>query len=50
MITKFRTEILRDPFYRIRERYTFKTYDELASFYNAVLSYHEEKSKFGIEV
>jgi len=49
VIVRFKTEILKDPFYRIKERYDFKTYEELLSFHNAVVRYDEEKNRFGIE-
>lgn len=50
VITKFKVEILKAPFYRIKERYNFRSYEKLLSFYNAVLKYDEEKNKFGIEI
>lgn len=50
VVTRFKTEILKDPFYIIKERYNFKTYEELTSFHNAVVKYHHERSKFGIEL
>jgi len=50
VIVRFKTEILKDPFYRIKERYDFKTYEELLSFRNAVVRYDEEKNRFGVEI
>jgi len=49
VVVRFKTEILKDPFYKIKERYGFKTYEELLSLHNAVVRYDEEKNKFGIE-
>jgi len=50
VIVRFKTEILRDPFYKIKERYNFKTYEELLSFHNAVVEYDKERNRFGVEI
>jgi len=50
VILKFKTEIQKDPFYRIKERYEFKTYEELFLLHNAVVKYDEQKNRFGIHL
>ena len=41
VVPKFETEIRKDPLYHIQDRYLFKTYNELASFYELATKYHE---------
>ncbi len=48
VINKFQTEIMKDPFYHIKERYTFKSYEQLIELYQYALKYHEARSDFGI--
>ena len=50
VIAKFKIEIMKDPFYRIKERYDFKTYEELFSLHNAVVKYNDQKNRFGIHL
>jgi len=45
-ISKFQTEIRKDPFYRIRGKYTFRSYSELLEWFKTAKVYHEQKKKF----
>jgi len=47
--SKFQTEISRMPFTRIRDRYNFKSYQELLSFSNTAMKYHNQKRNFGLD-
>ena len=44
--TKFKTEVSKDPFYKIKERYNFRSYDELIEFYTEAKVYHQLKKGF----
>ena len=44
--TKFQTEVSKDPFYSIRHRFQFKSYDELSKFFELARKYHSEKANF----
>ena len=46
---KFRVETSRKPFAEIEDRYHFKSYQDLAAFYNEAVKYHEQKKNFGID-
>jgi hypothetical protein len=46
IISKFQTEITKDPFYRIKTRYNFKSYEELVLFYEEAKKYHKIKDEF----
>lgn len=45
MIKKL-NEISKDPFYEIKSRYNFKSYEELAKFFIEAKSYHKIKGDF----
>jgi hypothetical protein len=45
---KFEKEVTTIPFKQIRNRYQFKPYQELVSFYEEARRYHDEKRKFGL--
>lgn len=45
-IKKFEREILKDPFYKIRDRYSFRSYDTLLEFYSIAKKYHAQKNNF----
>jgi len=47
--SKFENEITKDPFYQIRSRYIFKSYEELVSLYNSAIIHYQLKEKFGID-
>jgi len=44
--TKFQTEITKDPFYKVRERFLFRTYEQLVEFFNTVKRYQILKKSF----
>jgi len=46
IISKFETEISKDPFYKIKSRYVFRSYNELVEFYEEAIRYHNLKDKF----
>jgi hypothetical protein len=46
IISKFQTEISKDPFHQIRERYIFRSYRQLADMFECALIYHTVKDKF----
>jgi len=46
IISKFQTEISKDPFHQIRERYIFRSYKQLSEVFKCALTYHEFKNKF----
>ena len=46
IISKFKTEISKDPFFKIKTRYVFKSYEELIEFFGEAKKYHELKSNF----
>lgn len=46
IIEKFKNEISKDPFYEIKSRYNFKSYEELAKFFIEAKSYHKIKGDF----
>ena len=46
IISKFRTEITKDPFYKIKNRYNFRSYEDLVKFYKEAQNYHEVREKF----
>ena len=43
---RFRSEVRKDPFHQIQERYTFKSYDELSGFYHSAKEYHCKREAF----
>lgn len=46
--TKFEKEVIRRPFKEIRERYIFRPYEDLVTFYNIAIKFCPIKTKFGI--
>jgi hypothetical protein len=46
IISKFQTEISKDPFHQIRERYIFRSYHQLVDMFRCALTYHKLKDKF----
>jgi hypothetical protein len=46
IISKFQTETTKDPFYRIKNRYNFKSYEELVMFHEEAKKYHEIQRRF----
>ena len=44
--SKFESELSREPFYRISDRYVFNSYAELVNFYKLALQYEGAKSRF----
>jgi hypothetical protein len=46
VISKFHIETTKDPFFKIKERYIFKSYEELVEFYIEAKKYHEARGKF----
>lgn len=46
VISKFKKEINKDPFYHIKERYTFRSYEELLTFYGVVHKYDGLSKEF----
>jgi len=49
IFSKFQKEISRIPFARIKDRYNFKSYQELVSFFNTATKYHNQKRNFGLD-
>lgn len=45
-IQKFEREIRRDPFYRIRSKYNFRSYKELIQWFKTAKIYHTQKKRF----
>ena len=43
---KFNREINKDPFFEIKERYSFRSYEELVEFFEATRAFVNRKSKF----
>lgn len=51
IISKFEIETSKDPFYSIKKRFSFKSYEELILFFEEAKKYHEIQKEFlGIEV
>lgn len=46
IISKFQTEITKDPFHQIRERYIFRSYTQLLDVFKCAFVYHKLKDKF----
>jgi len=46
IISKFQTEVRKDPFHQIRERYIFRSYHQLAETFKLALIYHKMKDEF----
>jgi len=46
IIGKYKVEISKDPFYKIKNRYIFRSYKELIKFYSEAKSYHKIKDDF----
>lgn len=46
VVTKFEAEITKDPFHKIKDRYRFKSYDDLVSFFDKAEIYHRIKETF----
>jgi hypothetical protein len=43
---RFESEVRKDPFHQIKDRYTFKSYDDLSAFYQSAKDYHSKKDAF----
>jgi hypothetical protein len=43
---RFKSEVKKDPFHQIKDRYTFKSYDDLSAFYQSAKDYHSKKETF----
>jgi len=48
-LSKFEIELSRIPFTRIKERYKFKSYQDLVSFLETATKYHCQKKDFGLD-
>lgn len=46
IISKFQTEICKDPFHQIRQRYIFRSYTQLLQMFNQAKNYHKLKENF----
>ncbi|MBI5389086.1 hypothetical protein HZB01_01770 [Candidatus Woesearchaeota archaeon] len=46
IISKFQTEISKDPFHQIRDRYVFRSYNELVDIFKSSFVYHKLKDIF----
>lgn len=46
IISKFEAEIAKDPFSQIKDRYIFRSYDDLATFYEKAEAYRKLENKF----
>jgi len=49
IISKFKTEISKDPFHQIKERYIFRSYSQLVEIFEQANNYHQIKDKFFID-
>ena len=49
IISKFQTEISKDPFHQIRERYIFRSYLQLVEMFEQASAYYKLKDKFFID-
>lgn len=49
VLSKFQTEVSRSPFTRIKDRYNFRSYEELAVFHDVTTKYYGKKQDFGID-
>ena len=38
--------VRKDPFHQIKDRYTFKSYDDLNAFYRSTKDYHSKREAF----
>jgi len=47
---KFEKEVDTYPFKQIRNRYTFKSYEEFVKFYDGAWKFHDVKSEFGLQL
>ena len=45
-ISKFEREIMKDPFFKIQNRYSFRSYDNLLKFYKIAKEYYDQKKNF----
>jgi len=45
-VSKFEAEIRKDPFYRVRSKYTFRSYSELLEWFETAKIYHKQKESF----
>jgi hypothetical protein len=43
---RFESEVRKDPFHQIKDRYTFKSYGDLSAFYQSAKDYHSKKEAF----
>lgn len=46
IIGKYKVEISKDPFYKIKNRYNFRSYEDLIKFYLEAKNYHEIRELF----
>ena len=46
IISKFQTEISKDPFHQIRRRYIFRSHQQLVDMFDSAFSYHRLKREF----
>lgn len=46
IISRYRSQIAKDPFYRIQDRYWFRSYDDLVVFYEQAKKYHNLSQQF----
>jgi hypothetical protein len=46
ILGRYQSEIAKDPFYAIRERYEFKSFDELVRFFDNAKEYHRLREQF----
>ena len=46
IINRFQTEIAKDPFYKVKNRYRFKSYEDLVLFLDRAKAYHKVREDF----
>lgn len=46
ILSKFQTEITKDPFYKIKDKYNFRSYDQLIKLYQTAKNYHKLVKEF----
>jgi len=49
ILSKFRTEISKDPFHQMRKRFIFRSYSQLVEMFEQANKYHQLKDKFFID-
>ena len=46
IMNRFQTELTKDPFYKVKNRYRFKSYEDLVLFFDRAKTYHKVREDF----